>query len=116
MQQAIWDDCIAPADNEWTPWTDAIALAEAAAEALTKAGWKVVPLDADLREQGFSKDDYDAATEVVTEGMRRAGMRAKEAGSSDYRQLLTPQEFANHCTVVARSIAAARQSGRTEPS
>jgi len=36
MQQAIWDECSRPGGNEWTTWTDAIALAECAARALTR--------------------------------------------------------------------------------
>ena len=43
MQKALWERCIQPADNEWTTWTDAIILAEAAATALWEAGWAVVP-------------------------------------------------------------------------
>lgn len=45
MQQAIWEECIRPGDNEWTTWSDSVALAETAAAALRKAGWQVVPMD-----------------------------------------------------------------------
>lgn len=45
MQDAIWKECIRPGDNEWTTWSDAIALAYCAGQALLRAGWKVVPLD-----------------------------------------------------------------------
>lgn len=47
MQQALWDECIRPGDNEWTTWTDSIALAETAAKALRRAGWEVVPMTSD---------------------------------------------------------------------
>lgn len=46
MQDAIWKECIAPHKNEWTTWSDSCILAEVAATALVRAGWKVVPLDA----------------------------------------------------------------------
>lgn len=47
MQQAIWDECISPGDNEWTTWTDSVHLAETAARALHRAGWQVVPMTSD---------------------------------------------------------------------
>lgn len=45
MQTALWERCIRPGDNEWTTWTDAIILAEAAATALWEAGWTVIRSD-----------------------------------------------------------------------
>jgi hypothetical protein len=44
MQDALWTKCFSDG-TEWTTWTDTIALAEVAAEALTHAGWAVVPMD-----------------------------------------------------------------------
>lgn len=40
MQKVIWEECML-SDNEWTTWTDAIILAETAAQALTDAGYEV---------------------------------------------------------------------------
>lgn len=112
MQDAIWNECIRPADNEWTTWTDAITLAETAADGLVRAGWTVVALDAQPPSaQAFTAEDYEAAATAITEGMRIAGARSKAAGSSDYKQLLTPAEFADRCIEVAGRIAASRHPG-----
>jgi hypothetical protein len=48
MQRRIWERCISPGDNEWTTWTDAITLAETAAEALLLAGFEVRRIDGDV--------------------------------------------------------------------
>lgn len=45
MQEAIWSECIAPANNEWTTYSDSVALVECAADALHRAGWRVVAWD-----------------------------------------------------------------------
>lgn len=39
IQKRMWA-CLS-SDNEWTTWTDAVTLAECAAEALTEAGYVV---------------------------------------------------------------------------
>lgn len=45
MQKALWERCISQDDNEWTTWSDSIALAEVAAQALTEAGFEVRLID-----------------------------------------------------------------------
>lgn len=54
MQDAIWGDCIAPHDNEWTTWSDSIVLTETAAAALVKAGFRVVAIN-DTRAHAFER-------------------------------------------------------------
>jgi hypothetical protein len=77
MQKAIWDECIQPADNEWTTWSDCIILAETAAAALTARGFAVVgPCDADPIECG-----HEAARGHVEEGYRQLRAFVDKLGS-----------------------------------
>lgn len=57
IQQAIWQECIAPADNEWTTFSDSAALAEVAARALVAAGWKVDRADPSAGRPYFGEID-----------------------------------------------------------
>lgn len=45
MQRALWKRCLSQEDNEWTTWSDAVTLAEVAAQALTAAGFEVRLID-----------------------------------------------------------------------
>jgi hypothetical protein len=56
MQDAIWRECIAPGNNEWTTWIDSIALAECATNALRRSGWQVVAVAGSATPDG---DDHE---------------------------------------------------------
>jgi hypothetical protein len=47
MQKALYA-LLLGSDNEWTTWSDSIALAETAAKALSEAGWQVTRIDGDI--------------------------------------------------------------------